>query len=139
MLHITLVGSKVVLSWATNAVGFALQSESTMGVPPAWTAVTNVPVIIGNQYFVTNAVTGNSTFYRLWMPPPPPTLSAAAVGGNLVVSWPANATGFILQAKQTLEAASVWAPVIITPVTIGNRSYVTNPLSGFSGFYRLKK
>jgi uncharacterized repeat protein (TIGR01451 family) len=139
ILHITLLSSKVVLSWSTNAVGFALESETAIAVPSAWTAVTNVPVIIGNQYFVTNTATGDSKFYRLAIPQPPPTLSAAAVDGNVVVSWPANATGFILQAKPTLATASAWSPITNTPVTVGNRSYVTNPSSGISGFYQLKK
>jgi hypothetical protein len=137
VLHITLVSSKVVLSWATNAVGFVLQSQIALG--GTWSAVTNVPVVIGNQFFVTNAATADTAFYRLFLPPPPPTLSAAPVGGNVVVSWPANAIGFTLQAKPTLAPASVWGPVTNTPVSIGNRFYVTNPTAGLSRFYRLIK
>jgi hypothetical protein len=52
------------VSWTTNSSGFFLYAKS----PPAtgiWSAVQTTPVIVGNEKFVTNAITANDVFYRL--------------------------------------------------------------------------
>jgi hypothetical protein len=36
-----------------------------LSTPSTWSAVTNNPVIVGGQYMVTNASTGQAKFYRL--------------------------------------------------------------------------
>ncbi|MEO8425963.1 MAG: hypothetical protein ABI651_02510 [Verrucomicrobiota bacterium] len=51
------------VAWTTNAVGFALQSSSNLSLPQ-WTAVTNAPVVQGDQNTVTEPAVGNR-FYRL--------------------------------------------------------------------------
>jgi len=58
-----LPGAGVLLSWSTNAVGFQLQSAASLA-PAVWGLVTNVPVIVGAEYNVTNNVLSNR-WYRL--------------------------------------------------------------------------
>lgn len=64
----TLLGSRVgnsfVLSWPTNAAGFTLQSVGTLS-GATWGTVSPTPVIVGDRYYVTNAITGAARFYRL--------------------------------------------------------------------------
>jgi hypothetical protein len=65
LLKITQYGTSVVFNWSRNAVGYSLQSKASLNSTSEWTTVTNVPVIIGDQFYVTNAIVGPSKFYRL--------------------------------------------------------------------------
>ena len=66
-LAINLAGMNATLSWPVAAIGFGLESASTLS-SPGWTPITTPPVIIGDQNsFTVNAGTG-STFYRLKKP-----------------------------------------------------------------------
>jgi len=58
-------GNELILSWATNAVGFTLQSTPQLTPPVTWAHVTNPPTVIGTQWNVTNAFSGSAQFYRL--------------------------------------------------------------------------
>ena len=66
-LLITLVDTNVVLSWSTDASGFHLQVAPEISSSPAWVDLPDVPVIVGQQYVVTNAI-GSGGFYRLKKP-----------------------------------------------------------------------
>ena len=57
-LTIIRFGTKVVLTWPTNAAGFTLQSTSNLVSPVLWTAV-------AGQNTVTNPISGTQKFYRL--------------------------------------------------------------------------
>jgi hypothetical protein len=65
-LAINRSGNQVIISWPTNnAVGLSLKS-ATNSVPGAtWTPVSPLPVLVGNQWMVTNSITGISRFFRL--------------------------------------------------------------------------
>jgi hypothetical protein len=64
-LGIDLVNANtVVLSWLTNAAGYALQSTPGFS-SPSWQGVTNSPTTAGSKYQVTNTTTGGDRFYRL--------------------------------------------------------------------------
>jgi hypothetical protein len=62
-LTVNQAGPNAVLSWGTNHVGWTLQSTPTLA-PTAWANVTPAPVIVGQNYFVTNAMS-SAAFYRL--------------------------------------------------------------------------
>ena len=64
-LTATLAGSKIILSWQTNAAGYALQSRLNFTQSAGWADSPSVPVILGAQFRVTNSIRGNSVFYRL--------------------------------------------------------------------------
>ena len=134
LLKITQSSDKVVLSWSTNAIGFALHSKRHLSSVPAWTPVTNVPVTVGNLYMVTNNIEGIANYYRLIRMPP--TLSATRVGNRIVVRWPAYAPVGTLKSTSNLLPPITWNNVNVTPVLSGGFYYVTNPIVGTS-FYRL--
>ncbi len=66
-------------------------------------------------------------------------LDAMRSGNNLVLSWPANATGFTLQSTLQLTAPATWVDVTNAPALLGAQWTVTNSFSGGAQFYRLRK
>ncbi len=62
-----LVGTKATFSWPTSAIGFALESTSTLS-PPSWNPVTNAVTVVGDQNTVSVDVVGGGAFYRLSKP-----------------------------------------------------------------------
>jgi hypothetical protein len=67
LLAIDRVGSKAVLSWSTNAVGFILEASGNLTDPGGWTNV-GPPLISGNLCIVTNGLFATPVFYRLRSP-----------------------------------------------------------------------
>jgi uncharacterized repeat protein (TIGR03803 family) len=63
-LEITSAGSQIVLSWPTNATGFALQSTTNL-TSGSWSNVTSGIATIGSNYVYTNTPSGTSGFFRL--------------------------------------------------------------------------
>src|ERR1039458_8625454 len=137
-LQIQLAGTNVVVSWPLWAAGYVLQTTDKLRTTNSWAAVTNVPVIVNFQYTVTNQISGSSRFYRLAIIPAP-ALQARVSGKSFILSWPTNATGYVLQTTTNLAAANSWAAVTNTPATVNQQSVVTNPISGAARFYRLRQ
>src|SRR5208283_540319 len=59
--------SNAILTWATNAIGFALQSATNPVSPAVWNTVSPLPVLVNGQNTVTNPA-GSRMFYRLAIP-----------------------------------------------------------------------
>ena len=68
-----------------------------------------------------------------------PQLAILHSGANVILMWPTNATGFILQATTNLVSAAVWSTVSPAPTVVNGQNAVTNPSSGTQKFYRLRK
>jgi hypothetical protein len=58
-------GTNCVVSWTTNSTGFTLQFSTSLNVPIHWTNYPGKPVVIHQQFKVTNALSGNCQFFRL--------------------------------------------------------------------------
>jgi formylglycine-generating enzyme required for sulfatase activity len=58
---------------------------------------------------------------------------------NVILTWPANATGFTLQSTTNLVSPAVWITVVPGPVVVNGNNTVTNPISGSQKFYRLSQ
>jgi len=65
VLSITRAGANALLTWATNATGFALESTPSLVPPTTWTTVASNPPVVNGQYTVTNTITGARKFYCL--------------------------------------------------------------------------
>jgi len=67
----------------------------------------------------------------------PPTLSIAPSGGGILLSWPANASDFVLQQNADLSATG-WmdATNSVTQTKSGNQVFIPNPIG--KSFYRLR-
>ena len=57
-------GTDVVLHWPTAATNMVLEATTNLDMGSVWTQVTNVPVVVDTEKFVTNPVVG-TMFYRL--------------------------------------------------------------------------
>jgi uncharacterized repeat protein (TIGR03803 family) len=64
-LTITLSGPAVILTWPTNATGFALQTTTNLDSPFVWTNDIAAPVAGNMNYAVTNSISDTARFYRL--------------------------------------------------------------------------
>jgi hypothetical protein len=69
---------------------------------------------------------------------PPPSLSSSFSGSALSLSWPTNATGFVLQSATTLANGGDWQDSSLTPAIVGNQTIVTVDATNTAGFFRLR-
>ena len=68
-----------------------------------------------------------------------PVLTASRLGDKLILSWPTNAIGFLLEASPALLSTSVWTNVL-SPVTTVEFSFTTtNDVLPVGVFYRLSR
>jgi hypothetical protein len=63
-LAVRVVGTNVVVSWPTNALGFSLQSSTNL-TAASWSNVTNTAAIVGTNYSVTLGARQQKQFFRL--------------------------------------------------------------------------
>jgi hypothetical protein len=70
-------------------------------------------------------------------PPLPPQLAIIRSEANVILTWPTNAAGFILQSTTNL-VSPVWNTNFPAPVVVNGQNTVTNPTSGTQKFFRLK-
>jgi hypothetical protein len=66
-----------------------------------------------------------------------PTPTVSTYHDSVFISWPASATGYVLESCDDLFLAN-WAPVAAIPVTNGNQVNVTLPISASRRPYRLR-
>jgi hypothetical protein len=67
-----------------------------------------------------------------------PTLGVTVRGGKMILSWPANASGFTLQYTTELGSSAIWLAVPTTPTVQNGQDVVEETLTDSSKFYRLK-
>lgn len=97
--------------------------------------------LIGNALYGTTGgggITGDGTVFALTLPAPP-ALAITPSGSNVVLTWPSNAVGFILQSATNLGTSAAWTTVSPQPVVVNSQNTVTNPFSGKQIFYRLSQ
>lgn len=84
-----------------------------------------------------NGATGGTVF-RLTIVPEAPVMTILPSNRNLVLTWPTNATGFVLQSTTNL-ASPVWTTNSAAPVVLNGQNTVTNLISGTPQFFRLSQ
>jgi hypothetical protein len=65
VLTIGQLGNNAVISWSTNHSGYTLETKADLSSSLNWSNVPGTATIMGNQFVLTNSVTGGSQFYRL--------------------------------------------------------------------------
>jgi hypothetical protein len=71
--------------------------------------------------------------------PPVPLKAQPFTGGNLEISWPAEATGFALEVTTNASGARVWEQVPTVPRTNDGRCLVDVTPAGAYNMYRLRR
>ncbi|MCW5558712.1 MAG: hypothetical protein KIT22_12905, partial [Verrucomicrobiae bacterium] len=107
-----------VLAWGWNGSG-------ATDVPAA--AQSGVVAIAAGEYHTVALVVA----------PEPPALSARRAGNELILSWPASATGYLLEDAPTVNGP--WTAVFATPVTDGGRLTLSVPTDQAARVYRLHR
>lgn len=69
----------------------------------------------------------------------PPLLSIRRAGSNILLTWPTNASGFILNSLTNWTATGSWNVLTDIPGVWADQFVVTNPPLGPARYYRLKK
>jgi hypothetical protein len=65
-LAITRAGNQIIVSWPTNnSAGLSLWAAVNLEPGTSWNAVSPMPGLVGNQWVVTNSISGTSRYYRL--------------------------------------------------------------------------
>jgi uncharacterized repeat protein (TIGR01451 family) len=141
ILGIRVNSGQVELFWPTNFSSFHVQRSSSLLAAIQWTDLTNAPVIVGQEYRVTNGPPAAIQFYRLSSTnvtsPTPPVIGIQAVGSQIQLSWPTNATGFRLQSTAALWPSAIWENVTNTTTTnAGSYQVIVTP-SGSGRYFRL--
>ncbi len=67
-----------------------------------------------------------------------PSLSVSTSGNNIVITWPASATGFNLEGSPALGTGATWT-VVSGAVAVGDKLQATVPMAGKVQFFRLHK
>jgi hypothetical protein len=65
VLAISLISTNVVISWSGSAVGYRLESATSLTLPVVWNPVTDIPSLMNNVYRVTLPATNLSRYFRL--------------------------------------------------------------------------
>jgi hypothetical protein len=114
--------------------GYAPFAPSVSALNGAVTSVTYDPV---KKFFATTLApdnTGTATVtLRL-----NPSLRADHVAGQLQISWPAAAPGFVLESSAAFSPPADWTPVPNPVVLLGDRNTVTVDMTHETTFFRLR-
>lgn len=85
--------------------------------------------------------TGDGGYYGLGtvfsLSLPPPQLAITQFGNNVILTWPANVTGFNLQCASNLSSPTSWTNLASLPAVVNGSYTVTNAITGAQTFYRL--
>jgi uncharacterized repeat protein (TIGR03803 family) len=88
----------------------------------------------------SGAFGGSGTMFRLSLAPvTPPQLTITRTGTNVILTWPASASGFILQSATNLIPSATWNTVSPEPIVLNSLNTVTNSIAGVRMFYRLSQ
>jgi subtilisin family serine protease len=131
---------------------FAVSATASSGLTVSFNILSGPATLSGNNVTLTSTGTvvvrasqaGNASYN----PAPnvdqpftvyaPPQANVTLSNANLVISWPTNVAGFVLQSTPSLNPAS-WSTVSPSPVIVNGRFTVTNNAASGNMFYRLQK
>lgn len=120
---------------------YVVQASSNL---VTWTALaTNQVSALGYFEFTDVGATNYSKrFYRIApvaaLPSGGPMLTLALHGNEVVVSWPTNDAGFVLETTTNLSLSG-WATNAITPGIVNGQFTATNGVPSGNRFYRLRR
>ncbi|GEM_PF-2115369 len=142
-LFIRLDGGDVVVYWSTNYTNFILQAKPGVALSAIWTPIYGPYPI--NGYFYEHRESQASLLparvFRLSSAPPLPALSIVVLPDELVVSWDAAFSSFILQSSMSLGPGANWQTIAGPFPISGNLMQYHLPAANLqtSEFFRLRQ
>jgi len=135
-------GNGTLFSLATNGTGFVTLHNFSAGSTTNSEGIDAFAglIISGNTLYgdtTSGGTNGFGTVFSFSLPPPP-QLEINYSGTNVILTWPSNSVGLILQATTNLSPA-VWSAAFPAPAVVEGQNTVTNPILNASMFYRLSQ
>jgi len=125
----------------TNLYSFSLgQTNASNHFTNSGGALVASLILSGNTLYGTAAIGGShgdGTMYTLVLPAPP-SLAIVSSGNQVVISWPASASSYVLQTTTNL-AAGGWSDITSGITTAGSQSVFTSAASNQAAFFRLQE
>lgn len=140
VLNLAPAGPAMVLSWPAISTGFVAQAARTLvpGVP--WEVATNLVTTSGIWYSTEADTSAGGAFFRLASTSPvAPWLSFSHSGSTLLLRWPTQAVGCILESTRSLTPVVPWK-LMTNPITLINEQHqllISQPTG--NQFFRLMK
>jgi len=136
-LTVNVVGDIMVLTWPASVTGFYLEQNFELTQPGGWSPV-NQPVVVSNDCNTVTVLTSDRlVYYRLTDTPTPLRLVITRSGTNLVLYWPASATGYFLEQSSDVSQPNGWSLVGLSVSAVNGLNTVTISTSSGRSFYRL--
>jgi uncharacterized repeat protein (TIGR03803 family) len=140
-------GNGTVFALGTDGTGFTnlhsftstsgSVSTNSDGAGPSAALVFSGETLYGTSQ--NGGSSGKGTVFRLSLGVSQPQLTIIRFQTNLVLTWPTNAVGFIVQSATNFVAPVTWTNVSSSPVIVNGRNTLTNTISGPQHFYRLSQ
>jgi uncharacterized repeat protein (TIGR03803 family) len=97
-------------------------------------------ILAGGSLYGMTAAGGSFDYGTIFvLSLPPPQLAIIRSESNVILTWPTNAAGFVLQSTTNLASPVVWTTVSPGAVVVNGQNAVTNPVSGSQNFHRLSQ
>ena len=140
VLRIEKVGGNVVISWSANVTGYVLQSKPAFETAVTWATMADIPSLVGDRFYVTNAPTGFMRFYQLAKGSTSqiPRLSIRKTPNTIIISWPAASATWILESATEASPSATWSLVSGESAIAADVKSVTIPNTGFMQIFRLR-
>jgi hypothetical protein len=135
-LSVTEVGGNYLVTWPATAEDVFLEQNFDATQVNGW-AVSRHPIIVSNALSTVVIPVSNTTFFRLTTSPTPLILKIERTNANVVVSWPAAATGYYLEQNPDIAQTNGWSYVGLSAAYSNGRSVVTMLASDTMLYYRL--
>jgi hypothetical protein len=124
---VALKSDGTVVAWGAGTTSTGSNPEFGQSIVPAGLSGVTAIAAGGDH---TVAIVGTA---------PQPQLTIIPSGANVILTWPTNAAGFILQSTTNLVSPAVWITNSPAPVVVNGQNAVTNPVSRTQKFYRLSQ
>jgi len=104
-------------------------------------SVTGFFVITNSPFdtFTLSPVSSDEDVFVARFDADPPPLNLTRAGDSIVLSWPTNQPGFVLECANSLAATNGWSLLTNAVTVVGFQNFLTNTATGDSQFYRLRK
>jgi hypothetical protein len=121
-------GAAVACDTAGNVFLTAVIDSGNYGAAGSFDGISLVPI--------PTAPVGTAVAARLSERPP---MKMAVSAGSTMLSWPAKATNYVMEAATSLAPGSAWSPVLTPPTTVGRQRTVPVDTTAPAQFFRLHK
>jgi hypothetical protein len=133
-----LLGYGTIFAVITNGTSFTnLHNMDPLGADFNGSDVDAERFVSNNTWYGTQYGSTNNILFSRSLSVGQPQLTFTPSATNLILTWPANFSGFTLQSSTNLGSSTEWTTNSLSPVIVNGQNTVTNPISSTQQFFRL--